>query len=345
MVHVGLYAAFVDVVAAQMLAGALVKMPKDHQVQFEDLREVQVPAPGSPGKSQILIKVAGSSVNPVDWKLIESDYAKQWSYPHIFGRDCAGTVVEVGSDVQRLKVGDMVWADNASPEGCYAEYALLDAAITGIAPKTVSLPEAAVLPLVALTAKQALEFGGLPRTTSRSIVVLGGSGGTGHVGVQIARAWAPKAHIYATCGTTHVVFCKEMGADTVIDYHKAKWQEVVPALSANIIFDTVAQAGTGELAYKILQDGGTYVTLLSQSLASDVTAKSRPSVKQHFFLTNSSDYRQLDTLSELVDSGKLKPIVDKTFTTKDIAACFNHSMSGHTTGKSSMVPSKASVIV
>jgi len=255
------------------------------------------------------------------------------------GRDCAGIVVEVGSNVERLKVGDAVWADNAYPEGCYAEYVLLDEAITGLAPTALSLAEAATVPLVGLTAKQAFNFGGLPGAKMTNIVVLGGSGGVGHMALQIARAWAPDAQITTTCGTRNLDFCAQNGANRVVDYHAENWQDVVDSRSVDIIFDTVALVGTGELAYGALKDGGSYVTLLSQSLASDTTAASRPSVKQHFFLTDASDYRQLDVLRDLADAGQLKPSVEKTFTTAEIAACFNHSMAGHTTGKSSMVPS------
>lgn len=325
---------------SQMRAGALVKMPIDGKVHIEDLQEVEVPVPDSPVKTQVRVQVAGSSVNPVDWKLIKSDYVKQWSYPHVFGRDCAGTVVEVGPDVTRLKVGDAVWADNSHPEGCYAEYVLLEEAITGLAPTAVPLAHSAVLPLVALTGKQALNFGGLPAATLSSIVVLGGSGGVGHVTLQIARAWAPDAKIATTCGTRNVDFCKKMGADTVIDYHEANWQDVVPALSADIIFDTVGIPGTAELAYKLLRDGGSFVTIAG-ALAPDATAKSRPSVKQHFFLTDSSDYRQLDALKELVDAGKLQPVIGRTFSTAEIAACFNYSMADHSVGKNLVVPSSS----
>jgi len=247
--------------------------------------------------------------------------------------------VSVGAGVKRLKVGDAVWADNAAPEGCYAEYVSLEESITSLAPSKVSLAEAAVLPLVALTAKQALNFGSLPGGQVSDILVLGGSGGVGHVGLQISRAWAPHANVTTTCGGSHTDFCKEMGADQVVDYHTTQWQDVVPTRSVDIVFDTVGLAGTGELAYTVLRDGGTFVTLLQSGLASDATAKARPSIQQHFFLTDSSDYKQLDVLAELVDSGKLKPIVDRTFQTSEIAACFNYSIAGHSTGKSSVVPS------
>lgn len=343
MVRVGVLslavaAQLTDAQVALMHAGALIKMPTDGHVHLEDLQEVEIPAPGPPSATQVRVQVAGSSVNPVDWKLIKSDHVKEWSYPHVFGRDCSGTVLEVGSDVSRLKVGDAVWADNAYPEGCYGEIVLLEEAITGLAPTNVPLVQAALLPLVALTAKQAFNLGGLPDAPASSIVVLGGSGGVGHVALQIARAWAPESQIVTTCGTENLDFCAEMGADTVVDYHTQEWQDVVPDLSVDIVFDAVGATDAAERAYKKLKDGGSFVTIAG-ALASNATAASRPSVKQHFFLTDSSDYRQLDTLKELVDAGKLRPILDETFSISEIAACFNHSISGHSTGKVSVVPS------
>lgn len=345
MVRVGLFslAIVAHAVDDQMLAGALVKMPTDGLLHFEDLREVEVPVP-SPVKSQVRVQVAGSSVNPVDWKLITSDYAKQWSYPHIFGRDCAGTVVEVGPDVRRLKVGDAVWADNGHDEGCYAEYVLLEESITALAPRGVPLAHSAVLPLVGLTGLQAMYRGGLldlEKGSFPEIVVLGGSGGVGHVTLQIARALFPTVHITTTCGTSNVDFCKKLGADVVVDYHEADWQDVVQ--SAKIIFDTVGIAGTAELAYKILDDGGSFITIAG-ALAPDAVAKSRPSVKQQFFLTDSTDYRNLDMLAVMVEGGELVPVIDRSFSTSEIAAAFNYSAQHKTLGKSSVVPS-SSVIV
>jgi len=320
-----------------MLGGALIKMPTDGHVHLEDLQEVWLPAPGSPSSTQVRVQVAGSSVNPIDWKLIKGDSAKSWSYPHVFGRDCAGTVREVGSDVSRLKVGDAVWADNAYPEGCYGQFVLLEESITGLAPTTIPLTQAALLPLVSLTARQALSKVGLPDAPVSTIVVLGGSGGVGHVALQIARAWAPDAHIVTTCGTQNLQFCADMGADTVVDYHAQNWEDVVPALSADIVFDAAGARNAAELAYQTLKDGGVFTTIAG-ALASDETAASRPSIKQDFFLMDSSDYKNLDQLKELVDAGKLRPVLDTTFPVSEIAACFNYSITGHSVGKVSVVP-------
>jgi len=321
-----------------MLGGALIKMPTDGHVHLEDLQEVQVLDPGPPSSTQVRVEVAGSSVNPIDWKLIKGDAAKYWSYPHVFGRDCAGTVLQVGSDVSRLKVGDAVWTDNANPEGCYGQVVLLEESITGLAPTTIPLTQAALLPLVSLTARQALSKVGLPDAPVSTIVVLGGSGGVGHVALQIARAWAPDAHIVTTCGTHNLQFCADMGADTVVDYHAQNWEDVVPALSADIVFDAAGARNAAENAYKTLKDGGVFTTIAG-GLASDETAASRPSIKQDFFLVDSSDYKNLDQLKELVDAGKLRPVLDTTFQVSEIAACFNYSISGHSVGKVSVVPS------
>merc|ERR1719223_1992156 len=99
------------------------------KIHLEELKEVEVKVP-TPGKKQVLVKVAASSVNPVDWKLIETPYALAWSYPHVFGRDVAGTVTAVGADVTRFKVGDKVWADNSGKEAAYAEFVALDESMT-----------------------------------------------------------------------------------------------------------------------------------------------------------------------------------------------------------------------
>jgi len=303
--------------------------------------EVEIDVP-TPKDDEVLVKVSGSAVNPVDWKLIESPYALGWSYPHVCGRDCAGTVAAVSSSETRLKVGDAVWADTTG-EGCFGEYVAIKTAAVGLAPSNVPLEHAAVLPLVALTGLEAYQFADAPWSEGKTVLVLGGSGGTGHVGIQLAKALGA-TNVITTCGTSHVDFCTSMGADQVIDYHEADFHAVIPVRSVDIVYDCVGQPGTGDLAYDLLRDGGAYVTLLD-SLASDATAASRPSVKQQTFLTDSSDYRQLDILKGLVEGGKLTPIISSTYQVSDFASAFAESMSHHATGKIVVVPSAPAVVV
>ena len=176
----------------------------------------------------------------------------------------------------------------------------------------------------------------------KTIGVLGGSCGTSHVGIQLAKAFGAK--VITTCGTEHVNFCREMGADEVIDYHVDQWHAVIPERSVDIVYDCIAQAGSGDLAYDILKDGGAYVTLLN-TLASQEKAASRPAVTQETCLADSSDYRQLDIIRDFVDAGKVKPVVVSTYKVANFSGAFMESMEGHATGKISVVPSAGSVVL
>jgi NADPH2:quinone reductase len=330
-------------VPSTMKAGALTKKPWDMKVHLADIKEVQVSVP-VPKSGQVLIEVHGSSVNPVDWKLIESPYSLSWSYPHVFGRDFAGKVVAVGEDVTHLKVGDSVWGDNSQNEGSYAEYVAVDQSIVGMAPSQISLAEAGTLPLVALTGLEAFHFAQAPWQSGKIVVVLGGSGGTGHTGIQLAKALGA-SEVIATCGTPHVDFCKSQGADQVIDYHKTDWQDVIAPKSVDVVYDTVAIRGTGDLAFDVLKDEGFFVTLLPDALASKATASKRPSIKQENFMLSQIQTSYLDTLKTFADAGKLRGHIDKTFSISEIAAAFNESMGGHTTGKVSVVPRTTPLVV
>eukprot|EP00416_Gambierdiscus_australes_P027794 CAMPEP_0171058490 /NCGR_PEP_ID=MMETSP0766_2-20121228/2526_1 /TAXON_ID=439317 /ORGANISM="Gambierdiscus australes, Strain CAWD 149" /LENGTH=327 /DNA_ID=CAMNT_0011513775 /DNA_START=128 /DNA_END=1111 /DNA_ORIENTATION=+ len=319
-----------------MKAGALSRRPWDERVHFEDLKELVVAVP-KPSHGEVLIEVAGSSVNPVDWKLIESPLSLIWHYPHVFGRDCAGRVVALGEGVSRLKLGDRVWADS-SKEGCFAQYAVLEESTVGLAPGTVPLQEAAVLPLVSLTGLEAFTFAQAPWSPrNKTVLVLGGSGGTGHTGIQLAKAMGA-GRVISTCGTSHLDFCASMGADEVIDYHKADWHAVLAPQSVDVVYDTVALKGTGDRAYDVLRDGGFFVTLLEQGLASVGAVLRRPSLSQKFFLMASANFSRLDTLKAIVDKGGLRGHVSRTFTFAQVAQAFNVSIAGHTTGKISVVP-------
>jgi len=328
----------------QMKAGAVVKRSWDMKLHLEDIKEVQVDTPKLE-HDQVLVQVHGSSVNPVDWKLVESPYSLRWSYPHVLGRDFAGTVVATGSGATNFKVGDRVWGDNSKNEGSFGEYLAVDQSIVGLAPSKISLAEAGVLPLVALTSLGAFagihpKYPAAPWKTGKTVVVLGGSGGTGHTGIQLAKALGASM-VISTCGTSHVDFCKSLGADQVIDYHKADWHTVIPARSVDFVYDTVGIKGTGDLAYDVLKDGGDFVTLLGQAAPSQATTFKRPSIKHEVTFTPAFHTSYLDALKDFVDAGKLRGHIDKSFPIVQIADAIKAEAGGHTTGKISVVPSGA----
>lgn len=332
---------------SDMRAGALTKRPCVLcKVDVADMKEIKVKVP-TPGKGEILVQVEGSSVNPIDYKEYGMPpFGLNIPFPHVLGSDCGGVVVALGEGAARLNVGDKVWADNKlGGEGCFAEYAVLAESIVSVAPSSVPLADAATLPLVALTALDALQkFAGAPWPAGKTVVVLGGSGGVGNVGVQLAKAWGA-THIIATCGTSNVEFCKSLGADQVIDYHKAQFYDVIPPKSVDVVFDTVGIYGTGSEAFDILKDGGFHATTLPTGLANPMKQLERWDVSQKFILTDSSDYKDLDVLTELVNAGQLKPHVGQRFTIAQAGAAFNASMGGHSRGKISVTPGQSTEVL
>lgn len=328
---------------ATMRAAALTKRPWDLKVHIEDFAEVQARTPPSPKRGEVLVKVAGASVNPCEWKEIESPRVLSWSYPHVGGIDFAGTVLAVGHGVTRWKAGDNVWGMSGS-EGAHAEYMVTDQQLVALAPTQIPLEEAAVLPLVSLTNLMGFRVAqGLWPLEGKVVVVLGGSGGTGHNAIQLAKAWGA-SKVVATCGTSNVEFCREMGADVVVDYRKANWTDVLGAGSVDFVYDTVSADRTGNLAYSVLRDGGCYVCLLGGCLAEDSVARERPSITQKSIFLGSAGYgsQDLDVVKGLVDSGKMRPHIQKVFTLSEVGQLFSTIMAGHSVGKNSMVPTGSS---
>jgi len=258
-----------------------------------------------------------------------------------------GTVVDVGSGVERLKVGDVVWA-NQGPfkQGCFSEYAALNAEIVAHAPSKLPAVEAAVLPLVSLTALDALRFigGSTINLRNKTMLILGGSGGVGHVMIQMAKVWGA-TKIITTCGTSHIDFCSSVGADKVIDYHKQDWHSVLTERSVDAVLDLVGMKGTGDKAYDVIRKNGHFVTLIGPPgiMPSWSAEWKRRDIKPLFSNTQYWHPEDLDIIRDLADAGKLKPHIDKTFTWEEVVPAFKYLMEGHATGKISVVPPKANV--
>mmetsp|Transcript_21459 Transcript_21459/g.37603 ORF Transcript_21459/g.37603 Transcript_21459/m.37603 type:complete len:703 (+) Transcript_21459:76-2184(+) len=331
-----------------MMAGALTKRNIagtlrfwNRSVPFDDIKYIQMEVP-KVEKDQVLIKVVAGSIDPCEWKFpmgMESPLDWLPSYPLVLGRDCLGTVVDVGSDVHRLKIGDLVWA-NQGPfkQGCSSEYAAFKEQIASTAPSKLPAVEAATMPLVSLTALDALRFTGAPwPSNNKTVLILGGSGGVGHVAIQMAKAWGG-SKVITTCGTSHVDFCSSVGADMVIDYHKQDWHEVLKPSSVDAVLDMVGQPGTGDQSYDVLRENGYFVALVPFSMPSMSAKAKRPDIKYLFSNTVYWEHKDLDIVRDLVDAGKLKPHIDTTYTWKELVPAFKYLMKGHETGKISIVP-------
>ena len=299
----------------------------------------------SVGDGQILIRVNASSVNPVDWKIVEEPFMG-FRLPHVLGFDCSGTVAAVGAGVSRLKVGDEVWADlgktwmsKGGQLGAYAEYALADESQVGLKPTSLSFSAAASLPLVSLTDLQAyrkmLGAASLVSFANKTVVVTSGSGGTGVVAVQLAKKAYGAKMVITACGPSTQAFCKSLGADVVVDYTAGKaalWDAVAAAGGSDMVFDNYGAAGTADLAMPTLKENGVFLFLPGKGGA--VSTHPKKGVHQiNFGLADATHYADLDALKGFADKGQLSAHVSQTFPLEKVAEAFEASIAGGAVGK------------
>jgi 2-desacetyl-2-hydroxyethyl bacteriochlorophyllide A dehydrogenase len=302
--------------------------------------DLPVPAVGD---DDILVEVHASSVNPIDYKLLHGYLAAfiPLQFPHAPGFDVAGVVTAVGSKVQRLKVGDAIFADNGSgfkpavdgaapvprkSQGAFSDFVVLHESQAVLKPSGLSFEEAASLPLVGLTSFQALV-----RTANvqpgQSVLILGGSGGTGSVAVQIAKRLG--AQVTATCGTANVDLVKRLGADTVIDYRTQSWHEAIAGGSVDVVYDTAGEAEVFNNALKVLKPGGFFI-----SIAARPPPTNDKDIKASFLMTKSIDcVADLEAIKGWVEEGALKTLVEEVFPRERVADAYAKLKLGRTVGK------------
>jgi NADPH:quinone reductase-like Zn-dependent oxidoreductase len=184
---------------------------------YGDARDVltlsqNVPVPRQLSSNQILVRVHAASINPIDWKVLNGNMSlvKKLSFPHIPGNDVAGVVVDVGSSVQRLQVGDKVYGNLGGDGGTYAEYVRGNESHFALKPNNLSMVEAAAVPLACEVSYQALFKKTSPPIGSESkVFVCGGSSATGSYAIQLAKAVG--AHVTTTCSQRNFSFMERLG--------------------------------------------------------------------------------------------------------------------------------------
>mmetsp|Transcript_120562 Transcript_120562/g.303021 ORF Transcript_120562/g.303021 Transcript_120562/m.303021 type:complete len:310 (-) Transcript_120562:199-1128(-) len=291
----------------------------------------EVPVP-TPSKGQALVKVAGSSLNPLDRKI---------PVPGPVGRDFAGTVVQVAEDCP-FTVGDAVWGDaqgkdiglGGRPLGAWAEYIAIPCDIMAYRPLGITAIEAGAMPHAALAGLQALHIAGAPWSSSPTVLVLGGAGGVGHMAIQIAKNMGA-GKVIVTCSEKNFDFVTSLGADQAVDYHTSDWWTVLGGGSVDVVLDAVGEFGSGNHAYDILRDGGKFVTLLPTPGV--LATKSRDGVSQATSALDDTGPSFLDTLKGLVDEGELKVTIASKFTLEEVPQAIALSESGHVDGKLAIV--------
>lgn len=287
-----------------------------------EMKSIAIP---KPAEGEVLIKVHAAGVNPVDWKIREGYLAEiiPHSLPLTLGWDVAGEVVSLGENVTSWSVGDAIYAhSNLSKNGSYAEYIIVSADHIAAKPKTLSWQKSAAVPLVTLTAWQALKDISAVKSGDR-VLIHAGAGGVGIAAIQLAKQAG--AIVYTTSSTSNITFLKELGADEVIDYTREDFSQLK---DLDIVFDTL---GGDVLAksWATLKKGGNLVSI-AEIPSEELAANHEVNALFCFVQPNAE---QLLDISNLIDSGELKVEVDSVFQLKDAAKAHEKSESGHTRGK------------
>ncbi|MCU0493803.1 MAG: NAD(P)-dependent alcohol dehydrogenase [Chloroflexaceae bacterium] len=279
----------------------------------------------------VLVHVAAAGVNPADWRLRDGQFKRvmRLQLPFIPGSDIAGVVSAVGSAVTRFQPGDRVYAMLPLAQGGgYAEYATVPEQQLAAAPATITLAEAAAMPLAGLTALQALRDRARLRS-GEHVLIYGASGGVGTFAVQIAKAFG--ARVTAVCSGRNATLVRGLGADAVRDYT----QEDVAAGAEryDLVFDTVYRhkfrAWKGALTQQgrlvtvnPLLENGTIGWLAERIAGYPVTG-----------LVVRPGGADLAELAKLISTGQVRPVIERTFTLAEASLAQQHSATERTRGK------------
>ncbi len=300
----------------------------------------------------VLIRVAASSVNPVDTK-IRSGAVPNLApdLPAILHGDVAGVIEEVGEGIDSFQAGDEVFACAGGIRnthgGALSDYLLADASLVAPKPRSLSFQEAAVIPLVSITAWEAVFDRGRVQK-KQNVLIHAGTGGVGHIALQLAKAAGAKVHTTVS-GKHKAELARQLGADHVINYRKTDVAEYLEKYTNGEGFDVVIDTVGGtniDRSFQAAKTNGTVVTIASRS-AHDLTPMHNKGLTLHAvfmtipFLTGkglSNHGRILKRVSQWVNEGKIKPLLDgKTYLFAEVAEAHKRLESGQATGKITLV--------
>jgi NADPH:quinone reductase-like Zn-dependent oxidoreductase len=321
----------------------------DRYKSKDGLRVAELPDPDV-RDDDVLVQIHAAGVNPLDAGIRDGKFKLILPYrlPLILGNDMAGVVVRVGTRVTRFKPGDEVYArPDKDRIGTFAEYIAISEADLAHKPTTLRMTEAASLPLVGLTAWQAL----VERADLREgqkVLIHGGSGGVGTIAIQLAKHLG--ATVATTASTANADWLKSLGADIVIDYKNQDFETILH--DYDVVLDT--QGGKIlEKSLRVVRPGGTVigiagppdpdfaqeigaswvVKLATRMLSYRTRRKARRRQVRYTFLFMKASGDQLGQITALVDAGKIRPVVDKVFAFESTNQALAYTEQGRPKGK------------
>jgi NADPH:quinone reductase-like Zn-dependent oxidoreductase len=251
----------------------------------------------NPGPGEVLVKVEAAGVGPWDGWIRAGKSALPQPLPLTLGSDLSGDIVAMGPGVSGLRVGDQVYGvTNPRFIGAYAEHAVASAAMVSGKPTSLTYTEAASVPVIAVTAWQAL-FDQAQLKAGQTVVIHGAAGNVGAYAVQLARRAGVRT--IATAATDDIAFVRSLGADTVIDFKTQRFEEEVR--DADAVIDLVGDE-TQERSFQVLRRGGKLISAVSRP---DQHLAQSHGIEASFFLVNVTSQHLAD-IARLVDGGKLR---------------------------------------
>jgi len=303
------------------------------------LEEVDKPTPRD---DEVLINVYAASVNPLDWHIMrgtpffvrfEAGFPKPKNT--ILGADIAGRVEAVGKGVTQFQPGDEVYGElSGSGLGGFAEYVCAREAALAPKPSSLSFEEAAALPVAAVTALQGLRDKGQVQS-GQKVLINGASGGVGTFAVQLAKTYG--AEVTGVCSTRNLDLVRSIGADWVVDYTKEDFTRT--GQQYDLIFDVVGNRSVSDYARALDPQGKCVVvgfTTLSHllqvvSLGSWVSRRGRKKIG--LMGTAKPNQKDLVFIKELIEAGKVAPVIDRTYSLSEVPEAIGYLEKGHARGK------------
>ena len=298
----------------------------------DKLERMDLPVP-EVGNGEVLVRVKGAGVNPVDWKIREG-WLKDL-FPHRFplipGWDAAGIVEKIGPGVTRFTVGDEIFAYCRKPVvqgGAYAEYIALTEEHMAFKPRNTTFTEAAGIPLTALTAYQALVDAARVKSGER-VLIHAAAGGVGGFGVQIAKDRG--ALVWGTAGSRNEDYVRSLGAERVIDYGRDDFRKVVRSAypeGVDVVFDCVG-GDVLKKSVEIVRKGGRLISIVDSL---DERSLGRADIRFGFVFV-APNSKELSELGQMVEQGRLRVHLEEVLPLEAAAKAHELSESRHTRGK------------
>lgn len=300
--------------------------------------------------NDVLVEVYAAGINLLDSKIKTGEFKLILPYklPLILGHDVAGIITQVGKNVKRFKVGDAIYARPADHRiGTFAEFIAIDERDVALKPKNLSMEEAASIPLVALTAWQVLVENAKVKQ-GQKVFIQAGSGGVGTISIQLAKYLG--ATVATTASAKSFDFLDKLGADLTIDYKNSDFEN---RLSNYDVVLNSQDKKTLEKSLRILKPGGKLISIsgpptpafakeiktpwlvriILALLSAGIRKKAKAKNVDYSFLFMKANGEQLSKITKLIESGAIKPVLDKVFSFEKTNEALNYVESGRTKGK------------